>query len=179
MNCLINAWRHHESELRVWLGSRLKNPYDSEDILQNVFLKALTQGNKFCEIGNVRAWLFEVARNAIADHLRLKKEQVELPEDLVHDSEEPVAVDNLTACIPGVLSGLSREDQDAITLCDLEGMKQEDYAQLRGISLPGAKSRAQRARKRLREHLINVCRVRFDETGKVCCFVGCPTSNNE
>jgi RNA polymerase sigma-70 factor (ECF subfamily) len=50
-------------------------------------------------------------------------------------------------------------------------MTQEDYARLKGISLPGAKSRVQRARKRLREHLSQACQVKFDATGKVCCFV--------
>ena len=59
----------------------------------------------------------------------------------------------------------------AITRCDLEGMKQEDYARLKGLTLPGAKSRVQRARKRLREHLSDACQVKFDAAGNVCCFV--------
>lgn len=50
-------------------------------------------------------------------------------------------------------------------------MSQEDYARLKGLTLAGAKSRVQRARKRLRAHLTGVCQVRFDEAGRVCCFV--------
>ncbi|MDA8258106.1 MAG: hypothetical protein M0Z99_21200 [Betaproteobacteria bacterium] len=34
------------------------------------------------EIDNASAWLYEVARNAVADRLRLKKERMELPDDL-------------------------------------------------------------------------------------------------
>jgi len=140
-------------------------------MLQDLFLKAMRQKRKFCEIGNARAWLYEVARNAVADRLRLKKEQVELPEDLAAEHEETPAVESLAACLPRALSELSEEDRDAITRCDLEGMSQEDYAKLKGLTLPGAKSRVQRARKRLREHLTEACQVRFDEAGKVCCFV--------
>jgi RNA polymerase sigma-70 factor (ECF subfamily) len=32
-------------------------------MLQDLFIKALRQGERFCAIGNARAWLFEVARN--------------------------------------------------------------------------------------------------------------------
>jgi RNA polymerase sigma-70 factor (ECF subfamily) len=167
----MTAWHRHEAELRAWLRGRMGNHHDAEDLLQELFLKALRQDKKFCEIGNARAWLYEVARNAIADRLRLKKDQVELPEDLAQETDEPAAVDSLAACLPRALSELSEEDREAITLCDLEGLNQEDYARLKGLTLPGAKSRVQRARKRLREHLSEACQVRFDAAGKVCCFV--------
>jgi RNA polymerase sigma-70 factor (ECF subfamily) len=171
MNCLMRAWDRHEAELRGWLRGRLGNAHDAEDMLQDLFLKALRQDRKFCEIANARAWLFEVARNAVADRLRLKKEQVELPDDLVAEHEEPAAVESLAACLPRALSELPEEDREAITRCDLEGMTQEDYARLKGLTLPGAKSRVQRARKRLREHLTEACQVKFDAAGKACCFV--------
>ena len=171
MNCLLSAWDRHERELRAWLRSRLGNSHDAEDMLQDLFIKAMRQDKRFCEIDNARAWLFEVARNALADRLRLKKTQVELPDDLAAEHDEPAAVESLAACLPRALSELSDEDREAITRCDLDGMSQEDYAQLKGLSLPGAKSRVQRARRRLREHLTGVCQVKFDAAGKVCCFV--------
>lgn len=171
MNCLMNAWDRHESELRNWLRRRLGNAHDAEDMLQDLFLKAMRQDGKFCEIANARAWLFEVARNAVADRLRLKKDQVELPDDLVAVYEEAPTVESLAACLPRALAELSEEDRDALTRCDLEGMSQEAYARFSGLSLPGAKSRVQRARRRLREHLTEACQVKFDDAGKVCCFV--------
>ncbi len=171
MNCLMSAWHRHEAELRAWLRGRMGNPEDAEDMLQELFLKALRQGKQFCEIDNARAWLFEVARNALADRLRLRKEQVELPEDLAQEIDEPIPVDTLAQCLPRTLAELSEEDREAITLCDLEGLNQEDYARMKGLTLPGAKSRVQRARKRLRDHLTGVCQVQFDAAGKVCCFV--------
>ncbi len=171
MNCLITAWHRHEGELRVWLHGRMGNVHDTEDMVQELFLKAMRQDKKSCEIANARAWLFEVARNALVDRLRLKKEQVALPDDLAVETDESAAVDSLAACLPRALAELSEEDREVITLCDLEGLNQEDYARLKDISLSGAKSRVQRARKRLREHLTQACQVRFDEAGKVCCFV--------
>jgi len=171
MNCLMTAWHQHEAELRGWLRHRLRNPVDAEDLLQDVFLKAVRQGERFCAIVNARAWLYEVARNALADRLRLARHTVELPEDLSADVEEAAGVDSLAACLPRVLSELSPEDREAITLCDLEGLPQDEYARRKGLSLPGAKSRVQRARKRLREQLTQSCQVSLDAAGQVRDFV--------
>jgi RNA polymerase sigma-70 factor (ECF subfamily) len=174
MNCLMTAWHQHESELRGWLRHRIGNGVDAEDLLQDVFLKAMRQGERFCAIVDARAWLYEVARNALADRLRLARNTVELPEDLSADTGEVAAIDSLAACLPRVLSELSPEDREAITLCDLERLPQEEYARRKGLSLPGAKSRVQRARKRLRERLTQACQVRLDATGQVSDFVPRP-----
>ncbi len=171
MNCLMTAWHQYEAELRGWLRHRMGNAADAEDLLQDVFLKAMRQGERFCAITNARAWLYEVARNALADRLRLSRNTVELPGDLTADTQEVAAVDSLAACLPRVLSELSPEDREAITLCDLEGLSRNEYARRKGLSLPGAKSRVQRARKRLREQLTQACQVRLDEAGQVSDFV--------
>ena len=171
MNCIMAAWNEHEAELRGWLRHRLGKAADAEDLLQDVFLKAIRQGERFCAITNARAWLYEVARNALADRMRLARDTVELPENLSADTEDAAAVDSLAACLPRVLSELSSEDREAITLCDLERLPQEEYARRKGLSLPGAKSRVQRARKRLREQLTLSCRVSLDAAGQVNDFV--------
>ena len=171
MNCIMTAWHAHEAELRGWLRRRMRNSADAEDLLQEVFLKAMRQGERFCAIVDARAWLYEVARNALADRLRLVRDTVELPEDLSAATEEIAAVDSLAMCLPRVLSELSPEDREAITLCDLEGLPQEEYARRKGLSLPGAKSRVQRARKRLREQLTQSCQVSLDAAGQVSDFV--------
>ena len=50
----------------------------------------------------------------------------------------------------------------------------KDYARMLGITVPGAKSRVQRARKRLRERLLTSCQVVLNERGAVCCFTPRP-----
>lgn len=171
MNCLTTAWSQHQHELRNWSRHKLRNQADVDDFLQDLFLKVLRQGDRFCSVQNARAWLFEVARNALADRLRVAREMVELPEDLEAPVEQTDAVDALTACLPRVLSELSAEDREAITLCDLQGMPQAEYAQLKGLGLSAAKSRVQRARQRLREQMTQVCRVQIDGAGHVADFV--------
>lgn len=176
MRCLTAAWSAHEAELRRWLRGQLRGrPDEADDLLQEVFLKALRQDGRFCTIANPRAWLFEVARNALADRLRVRRELMELPEDLPHPEPEALpAVDGLAACLPRALAEMDPADREALTCCDLEGMTQAEFARRHGLTLAGAKSRVQRARRRLREHLTRACQVRFDEAGQVCCFVPRP-----
>lgn len=173
--CLLTAWQAHAPALRGWLIHQLHDRALAEDLLQDVFLKALRQGSRFCALENARAWLFEVARNTLTDQLRRRRETVELPEQLsAAEAEPPAAVDHLAQCLPRVLGELSPEDREAITCCDLEGMTQADYAAKLGLSLPGAKSRVQRARARLKAQLATACKVKFDEAGQVCCFTPRP-----
>ena len=140
-------------------------------MLQDLFLKALRQGERFCSVRNARAWLFEVARNTLADHLRAARNTVELPDDLVAQADDIDTVDTLTACLPRVLSELSFEDREVITLCDLQGMAQAEYARQKDLTLSAAKSRIQRARQRLRDRMTTACQVQIDVTGRVSDFV--------
>lgn len=169
--CLLKAWDAHERALRGWLIHQLHDPAQAEDLLQDVFLKAMRQGPRFCALENTRAWLFEVARNTLTDQLRRQRDSVALPDELSVEEDAPPPVDGLAQCLPRVLAELSPEDRDAIQRCDLEGLSQAEYARLLGISLPGAKSRVQRARQRLKAQLAAACQVRYDEAGRVCCFV--------
>lgn len=169
--CLLTAWSSHEGELRGYLRQRMGNLQDAEDVLQEVFLKVLRQGPRFCSVDNTRAWLFQVVRNALADRLRVARDHVPLPDELPAPDAEPYPrVDDLAQCLPRVLAELFETDRLAITLCDLEGLPQQVLAERLGISLSGAKSRIQRARSRLQKRLVEACRVRFDSDGKVCCF---------
>lgn len=172
MLCLTAAWTAHAPELRGWARKRLHNTAAADDLLQEIFLKSLRQGERFCSVQNARSWLFEVARNTLADHLRVSRETVELPDDLVAESVEDVeAVDGLSACLPRVLSELSPQDRDAITQCDLQGVSQADFAAAQGLSLTAAKSRIQRARQRLKQQMSQACQVKLNDSGRVSDFV--------
>jgi RNA polymerase sigma-70 factor, ECF subfamily len=169
--CVIRAWLAHESELRNYLHHRLGDSQLAVDLLQDVFVKAMQQGSGFCNLDNPRAWLFQVARNAVVDYQRLRRETVELPEDIPEpvDQSEPVAT--MSVCVGRVLTELSPEDRDIIEQCDLNSMKQQDYAKTRGLTLTAVKSRLLRARQRMRDTLSTNCKVQFDEEGRVEGFV--------
>ena len=50
--CALRAWHEHQSELKGHLIHRLADPPLAEDLLQEVFLKALREGESFCTLKN-------------------------------------------------------------------------------------------------------------------------------
>lgn len=170
-SCVINSWRAHESELRNFLQHRVNDRHLAEDLLQDVFVKAMRQGSGFCDLDNQRAWLYQVARNALVDYQRLHRETVELPDDIPHSVETADPVVTLSACVGRVLTELHAEDRDIIEQCDLNGMKQQDYAKAHDLTLAAVKSRLLRARKRMRATLSANCQVQYDEQGLVESYV--------
>lgn len=169
--CVAVAWAAHEAELLGYLRHQLPEAHAAEDLLQDVFLKAMRQGEGFCSLENPRAWLFQVARNALVDRARLAKPHVPLDEgglEIEAPPAETVApVDALAGCVARVLGELSADDANILRACDLEGQTQREFAERHGLSLPAAKSRLLRARKRMREQMSTACQVRFDIDGSV------------
>lgn len=183
MNCIINSWTHYEAELRGYLTKQTRGDRQlAEDLLQNVFVKAIAQGKNFCDINNTRAWLYKVARNQLIDAFRKEKhfeELDELDDEQPHVVQEIPAVESLSACLPRALQQLGEQDREVISLCDIDGLNQAEYAVKKNISLPGAKSRIQRARQRLKQQLHTLCEVKYDEAGNVCCHESCQAEKIE
>lgn len=169
--CVAAAWQEHEGELRGYLRHRVGDDAVADDLLQDVFVKAMRHGRGFCTLDKPRAWLFQVARNALVDHLRTRHAHEPLTEELVESAaqgDEPMApIDALSACVARTLGELAPEDAAILRACDLEGQTQRDYAAAHGLGLPAAKSRLLRARQRLRDRLTRVCQVQFEDDGSV------------
>ncbi len=158
----------HEGELRGYLRHRMADPDAADDVLQDVFVKAMRHGQGFCSLDNPRAWLFQVARNVLVDHVRMTRPAEPLSEEWAAPEPERVApVDELAECLARCMAELSAEDAEIVRSCDLEGQTARAFAQARGLGLAAAKSRLLRARQRLRDQLTRICRVRFEADGSV------------
>jgi RNA polymerase sigma-70 factor (ECF subfamily) len=176
--CVSSAWQAHEGELLGYLRRRLSDADAADDVLQDVFVKAMRHGQGFCMLDNPRAWLFQVALNALVDRARTSHPMEPLPEgpdEAAALPEEPLApVDALAGCLVRTLSELSEDDATILRACDLEGQTQREFADVHGLTLPATKSRLQRARQHLRDRLSTACQVRFDADGSVASHVPRP-----
>lgn len=171
--CVVSAWTSHESELRGYLRHRLADQAAADDVLQDVFVKALRHQAAFCSLKSPRAWLFHVARNALVDRARTAHpaEPIEDHADRLEAPapELPDPVDALAACLAAALDGLPAQDAAILRACDIDGQSQREFAEAHELTVPATKSRLLRARQRLRGQLTIACGVRFDVQGKVCC----------
>ncbi len=174
-SCVSAAWNAHERELLGYLRHRLGDHAAADDVLQDIFLKAMRHGQGFCTLDDPRAWLFQVARNALVDRARTTHPTEPMPEgsaELVAELPAQLEpVDALTGCLERTLSELSADDSAILRACDLQGQAQREFARDHGLSLPAAKSRLLRARQRLRDRIATACQVRFEADGQVAGFV--------
>lgn len=170
MKCINRAWDKFEDELRNFLLSKVLNSAVAEDLLQDVFVKALAKRSDFCELDNTRAWLYKVTKNRLIDYQRTHKAHEEVDEHHPEPNIDKAPIVNLSKCLPTALKRLTKDDKHIIEQCDLEGQNQADFAEQNGLTLVAAKSRIQRARKRLKIELHIACKIILDDQGNVCCF---------
>jgi RNA polymerase sigma-70 factor, ECF subfamily len=168
------AWLEFHARLRAFVARRVATPADVDDIVQFAFLQ-LHRGVGAIRNGErVHAWLYSTARRAIADYYRSRRRQVEVPSGDALDLEALAGTDTrsdsdghveVARCLAPVLGRLGAADQEAILLTEVQGLRLADAAQRVSVSLPGMKSRVQRARRRFREAMLACCHVALDGRG--------------
>jgi RNA polymerase sigma-70 factor (ECF subfamily) len=165
---LEHIWHEFAGKLGQFIRARVTDPATAEDILQDVFVKLQKRLGQLQDPAKLEGWVRLVARNAIIDHYRTRKETVELSEAL---PAEPDAndgeIEELKASFRRMIYSLPEPYREAIVLTELEGLKQQELADRLGISLSGAKSRVQRGRAQLKQMLDECCTFEFDRRGKV------------
>lgn len=161
-------WAAFGDRLRAFIGKRVKDENDVQDVLQDVFAKIHAGLGSLREGEKLEAWLFQVARHALLDHFRRrsgKRRAAGLPKEL---SEEIPAADvsaEVASCLEPMMSLIPEADREALRLTDVEGVSQKDLAERLGLSLTGARSRVQRARARLKDAVLECCHIEMDRRG--------------
>ncbi len=165
---LEQAWGELAEKLREFIRRRVSHAADAEDILQDVFLKLARRVDQLPEPAKLQGLLFLIARNAIIDHYRTRKETVAVPETLVAEADAaPDECEALKASLRRMIHGLPARYREAIQLTEMEGLPQVELARRLGISVSGAKSRVQRGRQLLKAMLLECCDFEFDRRGRL------------
>jgi RNA polymerase sigma-70 factor, ECF subfamily len=170
-------WLEFRHSLRAFVARRVTNPADVDDIVQWVFLQMHRSLGEIRSGARVHAWLYTTARRAIADYYRSRTRTREVPSgdaldlDVLGAGAGPASREGVderaevAACLAPVVERLGAADREAIRLIEIEGARLADAAALSGLSLPGMKSRIQRARRRLRQAMLACCQLALDGRG--------------
>jgi len=168
------VWKSFSSRLRSFVSHRVKQPTDAEDIMQEIFIRLHRNLSTVEDETRLPAWLFTVARSAIADHFRKNSRPAEaLSEDFdppaptVEPEVTSAMVTELSRCLEPMVETLPNSYREAIRLIELGGMKQAAAAKHAGLSVSGMKTRVQRGRQKLKEMLLQCCEVELDKRGGV------------
>jgi len=163
-------WRELSDRLRQFVRSRVDSAADADDIVQSVFLRIHEKIGELRQSERLQSWVFQIARNAIADRYRRRRDPQ--PDGSAEEpAPEPDDAQNLNAevasCLAGLIEQLPDEQRRAIALYELEGVPQKAIAERESISLSAAKSRIQRGRQALEVILRDCCQFQLDARGNV------------
>jgi RNA polymerase sigma-70 factor, ECF subfamily len=156
----------YEAQLKGFVQKRILDKDEANDILQQLYLKIYKNCEQLPEVKNIKAWLYQITRNAVYDFFRessryqtiAEVELEELPDDTRHDVE---------ALVAPLISLLPEEYAEALRMSELEGVSQKEIAERLGISYSGAKSRVQRGREKLKALFIECCHLEFSHDGSI------------
>lgn len=124
-----------------------------EDLCQTVFVRMVLALPKLREPERFEPWLFQIARNACRDHLRVRQGWRRLFVSLKPDHESVAAPPTSTDPIATTEQRIEQlpDAQRAILRLSLEGNRSyEELARLSQSSVSAVKSRLHRARENLR-----------------------------
>lgn len=161
--------------------TRLVGEADAEDLTQAVMLKVSEGLSGFRGDSTLSTWIYRIATNAATDRLRgkpiqtvsdseLESEDDHVPEAAQTASVEAAAIrEEMSACIADFVGHLPENYKPVMILSELEGFKNDEIADILGLSLDTVKIRLHRARERLRKELQAGCSFYRDERDELAC----------
>lgn len=161
--------RHYDRRVFRMAKQITQNDDDTEDVLQETFLKAYTHLNDFQGNSKFYTWLVRIAVNEALMKLRKRRADRTSPLDEPIDTGEDEVVREIAVWEENPESQYSREEMhkildDAVQslkppyrtvfiLRDIEELSIEETAEALNLSISAVKSRLLRARLQLREKL--------------------------
>lgn len=178
---LEHIWHEFAVKLGQFIRSRVADPATAEDILQDVFVKIQKRLGQLQDPAKLEGWIYLIARNAIIDHYRTRKETIEVPETLPAEPDSHAGeLEELLAAFRRMIYSLTEPYREALVLTEFDGLTQQELADRLNISLSGAKSRVQRGRAQLKQMLNECCTFEFDRRGHaIDCQPRHPTACSE
>jgi len=151
----------HWSEFKGLAQRIVKEPSLAEDVVQTAFIKALNTQSPPLDETKLLPWFKSIVRHAALDMARSKQRSLAKSADIDLDSlgESEDFEDSACRCVLGLLEGLSDTDQNLLRRLDIDEDSPKELAAELGITSDTLKVRRHRARGRLKQIVVDVCKV--------------------
>lgn len=134
----------------------------AEDVVQEAFLKAYGALKTLREPEQFRLWFSGIVRRQAIDTLRRRKRHganelqlMESAASVANEPDERFLREERRRKVVEAMAGLSRDDRLVIVLKHLEGLSYREISEVTNASLSAVESRLFRARRTLKEKLVN------------------------
>ena len=163
--------------LKAYIFTKTKDKSISEDIVQNVMIKLVESYHKNTRITNVKAWLFQVTRNCIADYYKTHALKFNTENTLPFDNDYENILPQLVTSdyIIPMIRLLPQAYSIPLERSDIDKIPQQDIAIALDLSLSATKMRIQRGRVKLRELFVECCHLEYNKEGQL---IGCTVKSD-
>jgi len=136
-----------ETQASVWrVCQALGTPGEEEDLVQETYLRALRSLGSYRGDGPAMGWLFSIARNVCADHVRRHQRTRRLQERLFAQPVDHIDPGDPSAVVHHLLQHLPPNQREAFVLTQVLGMSYQDAATTIDCPIGTIRSRVARAR---------------------------------
>lgn len=157
-------WSDYKSGLEFYILKKVKDKDIANDLSHEVLMKIYNSCCSDIEIRNVRSWMFQIAHNTTVDYLKNENRFTnEVPEDT--ETDETNAYKEIEKWVRPLMELLPEKYAVPLQLSDLEDLKQAEVSKKLNLSLTATKSRIQRARKLLKEKIIECSNMETNSRG--------------
>lgn len=177
------VWHPFVEGLRVFVAKRVP-AREVDDVFQDVLLRLHRAAPALRDHQRAAAWAHQIARSAIADYYRqrgaasqaacvtdeMRDPAARPPENLTAYAGDHEVHEEVLSWLRPMAEQLPVPYRRALVMADFEGYTQRQIAEALGLSLSGAKSRVQRARRLLAGRLRACCAVEFNPDGRAVAF---------
>lgn len=163
-------WENFHHELRAFILGKTRNADDTDDILQDAFVRIINNWTKVSQAQNVRLYLYGIVRNTLYDHFRKQqpiRDTVDSESIFTTDEEQNLNTAVADCCIKPFIQKLPEHYREALLITEFQQVSQKELALRLGISYSGAKSRVQRGREQLKALLLSCCPYQSDVYGNI------------
>ena len=163
---ISSLWLEYKNGLKYYILKKVKNKDVANDLSHEVLMKIYNSCCSTIKIKNVRSWMFQIAHNTTVDYLKKQHNFTNIiPES--YDNDEHTVIQEADKIIKPLMKLLPNKYAIPLQLSDIDELKQKEVAQKLNLSLTATKSRIQRARKLLKEKIIECSNLEKDEKGNL------------
>jgi len=130
---------------------RAVGPETAHDLTQDVFLRVSRATIPVAAEEELRAWLFQIARNLALDHHRVRLRRPE-PSPLAEEGSR-LATQDVDLAVNEALAALPDLDRDVFLMREVVGLGYHEIGRACGLTPDAVRSRIHRARLQLRQRL--------------------------
>ncbi|WP_307831950.1 sigma-70 family RNA polymerase sigma factor [Prauserella cavernicola] len=124
----------------------LSDPGSAEDLVQETYLRAFGSLRGYAGRSPARTWLFAIARNVAADHLRSRRRRPRSGAATVADAAMTTPDHGRLVALHALIAGLDEERREAFVLTQVLGLSYAEAAEVCSCAVGTIRSRVFRAR---------------------------------